>query len=36
MQLVKLIKLCLSFEIDEEMLNEIDEGFKSWVQGYEK
>jgi len=36
MQLVKLIKLCLLFKIDEEMLNEIDKGFKSWVQGYEK
>ncbi len=35
MQLVKLLKLCLLFEIDETMLNQIDEGFKSWVQGYE-
>ena len=36
MQLVKLIELCLAFEIDEAMLNQIDEGFKSWVQGYEQ
>ena len=35
MQLVKLLKLCLLFEIDETTLNQIDEGFKSWVQGYE-
>jgi hypothetical protein len=35
-QLVKLIELCLAFEIDEAMLNQIDEGFKSWVQGYER
>ena len=28
MQLVKLIELCLAFKIDE--------GFKSWVQGYEQ
>ena len=34
--LVKLLKLCLAFEIDETMLKEIDEGFKSWVQAYEK
>jgi hypothetical protein len=36
MQLVKVIKLCLAFEIDEAMLNQIDEGFKLWVQGYEQ
>ena len=36
MKLVKLIKLCLAFEIDEVKLNEIDEGFKSWVEAYEK
>jgi hypothetical protein len=27
MQLVKLLKLCLAFEISEVMLNQIDEGF---------
>ena len=36
MQLVKVIKLCLAFEIDEAALNQIDEGFKSWVQWYEQ
>jgi hypothetical protein len=36
MELVKLLKLCLSFEIDEAMLDQIDKGFKSWIQGYEK
>ncbi|KAF8803445.1 hypothetical protein BYT27DRAFT_7260186 [Phlegmacium glaucopus] len=28
--------LCLVFEIDEAMLNQIDEGFKLWVEGYER
>jgi hypothetical protein len=36
MQLVELLKLCLAFEISEEMLNQIDEGFRLWVEGYEK
>jgi hypothetical protein len=36
MQLVKVIKLCLAFEINETMLNQIDEGLKLWVQGYEQ
>jgi hypothetical protein len=36
MNLVKLLKLCLAFEIDETMLKEIDEGFKAWVKEYEK
>jgi hypothetical protein len=36
MKLVHLLKLCLAFEIDEAMLKEIDEGFKSWVEAYEK
>ena len=36
MQLVRVIKLCLEFEFDEAVLNQIDEGFKSWVQGYEQ
>ena len=36
LQLVKLIKLCLEFEIDEAMLTEIDDGFKLWVERYEK
>ena len=36
MQLVKVILLCLAFEFDEAALNQIDKGFKSWVQGYEQ
>jgi tnp2 family transposase len=36
MQLVELLKLCLAFEISEEMLNQIDEGFRLWVEAYEK
>ena len=36
MKLVKLVKLCLAFEINQGMLHEIQEGFKLWVQAYEK
>jgi hypothetical protein len=36
MQLVELLKLCLAFEISEAMLNQIEEGFQSWVEEYEK
>ena len=36
MQLVRVIKLCMAFEFDEAVLNQIDEGFKSWAQGYEQ
>jgi hypothetical protein len=36
MQLVKLLKLCLAFEISEAMLNQIEEGFQLWVEEYEK
>jgi hypothetical protein len=36
MQLVELLKLCLAFEISEETLNRIDEGFQLWVEDYEK
>ena len=35
-QLVELLKLCLVFEISEVMLNRIDEGFRLWVEEYEK
>ena len=35
-QLVELLKLCLAFEITEVMLNQIDEGFRLWVEEYEK
>jgi hypothetical protein len=36
MQLVRLVKLCLAFKILEAMLNQIDEGFRLWVEEYEK
>jgi hypothetical protein len=36
MNLVKLLKLCLAFEINEAMLNEIDNSFRLWVKAYEK
>ena len=36
MQLVELLKLCLAFEISEAMFNRIDEGFRLWVEEYEK
>ncbi|EKM79778.1 hypothetical protein AGABI1DRAFT_91151 [Agaricus bisporus var. burnettii JB137-S8] len=34
-KLVNLLKMCLEFEISEEMLDQIDGGFKSWVEEYE-
>ena len=36
MQLVELLKLCLAFEITDMILNQIDEGFRMWVEEYEK
>lgn len=36
MQLVELLKLCLALEISEAMLDQIDEGFRLWVVGYER
>ena len=36
MKLVKLLKLCLALEISEAMLDQIDEGFRLWVEEYEK
>jgi hypothetical protein len=36
MQLVELLKLCLAFEISEVILNQIDEGFRLWVEKYER
>jgi hypothetical protein len=36
MQLVELLKFCLAFEISEKTLNQIDEGFRLWVEDYEK
>ena len=36
MRLVESLKLCLSFEILDAMLNQINEGFHWWVKEYEK
>ena len=36
MQLIKLFKPCLVFEISEVVLNQIDQGFWLWVEEYEK
>ena len=36
MQLVELLKHCLKFEISEATLNQIDDGFRLWVEDYEK
>ncbi|EKM77547.1 hypothetical protein AGABI1DRAFT_43273 [Agaricus bisporus var. burnettii JB137-S8] len=35
MRLVELLKMCLEYEIDAEMLDQIDVGFQSWVEDYE-
>jgi hypothetical protein len=36
MKLVELLKMCMEFEISEEMLDIIDTGFQTWVEDYEK
>ena len=36
MRLVDLLNLCLSFEISDAMLDQIDKGFCQWVEEYEK
>jgi hypothetical protein len=36
MKLVELLNLCLAFEFNEAILKKIDDGFRSWVQAYEK
>ncbi|XP_006457060.1 hypothetical protein AGABI2DRAFT_146706 [Agaricus bisporus var. bisporus H97] len=36
MRLVELLKMCLEYEIDAEMLDQIDVGFQSWVEDYER
>ena len=35
MRLVEVLKLCLAFEITEEMVDQIDKGFQLWVEDYE-
>ncbi|KAF9034253.1 hypothetical protein BJ165DRAFT_1512670 [Panaeolus papilionaceus] len=34
--LINLLKLCLAYEITDEMLDEIEKGFQKWVQQYEE
>jgi hypothetical protein len=36
MKLVNLLKLCLSLEMSEDTLHEIEEGFVNWVWDYEQ
>ena len=36
MKLIELLNLCLAFEFNEAILKKIDDGFRSWVQAYEK
>lgn len=36
MRLVDLIKMCLEYEISERLLDQIDGGFRSWVEDYER
>ena len=36
LKLVKLLKLCLAFEISDAMLNQIDEGFQLWMEEFEQ
>jgi hypothetical protein len=36
MELVRLLKLCLEFEITQDQVNDLERGFQSWVQKYER
>ncbi|XP_006459841.1 hypothetical protein AGABI2DRAFT_142250 [Agaricus bisporus var. bisporus H97] len=36
MKLVQLLKMCMEFEISEEMLDVIEGGFRAWVEDYKK
>ena len=35
-RLIKLLRICLQFEISKEELLEIKEGFRNWVKTYER
>ena len=35
LHLVHLLKLCMEFELTQEQIDELKEGFKSWVKDYE-
>jgi len=34
LHLVRLLKLCIEFELTKEQINELEEGFKSWIKEY--
>jgi hypothetical protein len=36
MELVRLLTLCLEFEITQDQVNDLEKGFQSWVQQYER
>jgi hypothetical protein len=36
MELVRLLMLCLEFEITQDQVNDLERGFQSWVQEYEQ
>jgi hypothetical protein len=36
MELVRLLTLCLEFEITQDQVNDLESGFQSWVQKYER
>ena len=36
MELVRLLALCLAFEITRDQVNNLERGFQSWVQTYER
>jgi hypothetical protein len=36
MELVRLLTLCLEFEITWDQVNDLESGFQSWVQKYEQ
>jgi hypothetical protein len=36
LELVKLLKLCLEFELSRQQVDELEEGFRKWVVSYEK
>jgi len=36
MELVQLLTLCLEFKITQDQVNDLERGFQSWVQKYER
>jgi hypothetical protein len=35
-QLVQPLSLCLEFEITQDQINDLERGFKEWVEEYEQ